>query len=82
LDEIEEALATLPTDHVPDKADWERLSNSWRDALDQRIARLQALRDDLSGCIGCGCLSLRSCRLMNSDDWAASTGPGARGLRS
>jgi MerR family redox-sensitive transcriptional activator SoxR len=82
LDEIEEALATLPTDQVPDKSDWERLSNGWRDALDRRIARLQALRDDLTGCIGCGCLSLRSCKLVNRDDWAAATGPGARALRA
>ena len=78
LDEIEEALATLPTDHAADKADWERLSNSWRDALDHRIARLQALRDDLTGCIGCGCLSMQDCPLRNPQDQLGEQGAGPR----
>jgi MerR family redox-sensitive transcriptional activator SoxR len=81
LEEIAETLAALPFDQVADRRDWERLSSAWREDLDRRIARLEALRDDLSGCIGCGCLSLRTCRLFNRDDEAAAEGPGARGLR-
>lgn len=80
LAEIAEALATLPEGRNPTKADWRRLSNRWRDRLDARIERLQRLRDTLSGCIGCGCLSLKSCALHNRDDRAAVRGPGARYL--
>lgn len=78
LAEIREALDSLPTDHAPTKADWSRLSRRWRTSLDERIARLQRLRDDLDGCIGCGCLSLRRCRLRNPDDALAQEGPGPR----
>ena len=78
LAEIRAALDSLPTDHAPTKADWSRLSRRWRASLDERIARLQRLRDDLDGCIGCGCLSLRTCRLRNPDDALAEQGPGAR----
>lgn len=78
LAEIREALATLPADRSPTKADWSRLSRRWRRSLDERIARLERLRDDLDGCIGCGCLSLRRCRLQNPDDSLAAEGPGAR----
>ena len=78
LAEIREALDSLPTDHAPTKADWSRLSRRWRASLDERIARLQRLRDDLDGCIGCGCLSLRTCRLRNPDDALAEQGPGPR----
>ena len=78
---IGEALATLPGDRVPTKRDWARLTSRWRADLDERIARLQALRDDLDGCIGCGCLSLRSCAVYNHDDQLARRGPGPhRGL--
>ena len=78
---IGEALATLPGDRVPTKRDWARLTSRWRADLDDRIARLQALRDDLDGCIGCGCLSLRSCAVYNHDDELARRGPGPhRGL--
>jgi MerR family redox-sensitive transcriptional activator SoxR len=77
LAEITAALATLPTGHAPTKADWTRLSKRWRRSLDERIARLQRLRDDLDGCIGCGCLSLKTCRLRNRDDELAERGPGA-----
>lgn len=77
LDEIEEALATLPRGRTPTKADWSRLSRSWRPRLDEQIARLERLRDRLDGCIGCGCLSLRRCALQNPDDEAAPRGPGA-----
>ncbi|WP_370186066.1 redox-sensitive transcriptional activator SoxR [Aeromicrobium sp.] len=81
LAEIGEALATLPDDRVPTKRDWTRLTSRWRADLDARIARLQALRDDLDGCIGCGCLSLRSCSVYNHDDELGRRGPGPhRGL--
>lgn len=78
LGEIRKALATLPQDRVPGAGDWRQLSESWRDELDARIARLTRLRDRLDGCIGCGCLSLDLCPLRNPDDQLAQEGPGAR----
>ena len=80
LDEIRQALAALPTNRTPAKRDWQRLSRVWRGRLDDRIAELERLRDNLTGCIGCGCLSLRTCRLLNRDDRAALNGAGARYL--
>ena len=80
LEQIKAALAALPDQRTPNKADWERLSQSWRPLLDERIAALVALRDQLSACIGCGCLSLRSCALYNPDDAARRRGSGARYL--
>lgn len=80
LARIKEALATLPGDRSPTKADWARLSRSWRADLDARIDQLTRLRDSLDGCIGCGCLSLRSCALYNADDELATDGPGPRRL--
>lgn len=77
LDEVEAALATLPRNRTPTKADWSRLSRSWRPRIDEQIARLERLRDRLDGCIGCGCLSLRRCALQNPQDEAAPRGPGA-----
>ncbi len=82
LDEIRSALATLPEARVPTKADWARLSGSWRGRLDEQITALTALRDGLTTCIGCGCLSLRRCALSNPSDVAAGAGPGARFLPS
>jgi MerR family redox-sensitive transcriptional activator SoxR len=76
LDEIAEALATLPGSRTPTKADWARLSATWRARLDERIALLQRLRERLTGCIGCGCLSLQRCRISNPDDALAAEGPG------
>lgn len=76
LREIGDALATLPDDRTPTKRDWSRLTSRWRDDLDDRIARLQRLRDDLDGCIGCGCLSLRSCAVYNHDDVLGDHGTG------
>ena len=76
LDEIREALAGLPENRTPTKADWARLSRAWQDRLDEQIALLQRLRDTLTGCIGCGCLSLRSCGLNNFGDWLAAEGAG------
>jgi MerR family redox-sensitive transcriptional activator SoxR len=80
LHDVSEALATLPAGRAPTKAQWAKLSRSWRRELDDRIARLEALRDDLTGCIGCGCLSLRQCRLYNPEDVASTRGESARYL--
>jgi MerR family redox-sensitive transcriptional activator SoxR len=77
LQEIRLALAGLPSDKAPAKADWARLSRAWRPRLDARIAELEKLRDELTGCIGCGCLSLRTCRLINRDDVAVEDGAGS-----
>ena len=77
LDEIRTALASLPDNRTPTRGDWERLSASWRPQLDARIAMLERLRDNLAGCIGCGCLSLSICPLYNPDDELAAKGPGA-----
>lgn len=82
LEQVATALATLPAERTPTKADWSRLSADWRGLLDARIAELEALRDDLTGCIGCGCLSLRSCTLFNPGDRLAAAGPGAVRLRA
>ena len=81
LERIRAALDTLPGDRSPTKRDWERLSHSWRRELDERIATLEGIRGRLTGCIGCGCLSLRRCALLNPDDEAAARGPGAHYLR-
>ena len=70
------AFASLPEERTPTAADWAALSEAWRAELDERIARLEQLRDDFSDCIGCGCLSLDRCRLANPDDRYATTGPG------
>jgi len=80
LEQIKAALATLPEQRTPTKADWQRLSASWRPLLDERIAALVALREQLSACIGCGCLSLRTCALYNPGDAAQRRGAGARYL--
>ena len=80
LEEIAEALATLPDARTPTKADWARLSKAWRPRVDAQIERLERLRDKLDSCIGCGCLSLRTCALNNPDDEVAERGPGARFL--
>jgi MerR family redox-sensitive transcriptional activator SoxR len=80
LDEIREQLSSLPDERTPTKADWARLSRSWRPRLDEQIAMLTRLRDTLTDCIGCGCLSLRSCALYNPDDAAARLGAGPRYL--
>jgi MerR family transcriptional regulator, redox-sensitive transcriptional activator SoxR len=78
LDEIRTALSSLPENRTPNKKDWERLSTSWRPRLAHQIAMLERLRDRLTGCIGCGCLSLQACRLLNPGDTAAERGPGPR----
>lgn len=81
LDEISSALAGLPDGRTPTKRDWERLSNAWHAELEARIDGLIRLRDKLTGCIGCGCLSLRSCSLYNPGDELAGQGPGSARLR-
>ena len=78
LDEIRAALASLPDNRTPDQKDWQRLSSSWRPRIDAQIAMLERLRDRLDSCIGCGCLSLGVCKLMNPGDQAAARGPGPR----
>lgn len=78
LDDIAQALDELPHgEAVPTKADWQRLSESWRPRLELQIERLTRLRDNLDGCIGCGCLSLESCALYNPDDRMRHVGTGA-----
>lgn len=80
LSDIKAALDTLPAGRPPGKADWQRLSNSWRSELDLRIAQMEKLRDELTGCIGCGCLSLDTCTLFNPDDALSTEGSGPRRL--
>jgi MerR family transcriptional regulator, redox-sensitive transcriptional activator SoxR len=75
---IRDALATLPDGRAPTEADWKRLSASWRKGLDERIERMIKLRDNLTGCIGCGCLSLKVCPLRNPMDELGEQGPGPR----
>lgn len=75
---IRDALASLPDGRVATVKDWTRLSATWRAELDERITKLTRLRDQLSGCIGCGCLSLKTCPLRNPQDKAREKGPGAR----
>lgn len=81
LERIRAALETLPSDRTPTRRDWERLSRGWRDDLDRQIATLQALRNRLTTCIGCGCLSIDACGLLNPGDEAGEIGPGAHYLR-
>jgi len=81
LERIRAALETLPSRRSPTRRDWERFSRGWRDDLDRRIATLQALRDRLTTCIGCGCLSIDKCDLLNPDDEAGAIGPGAHYLQ-
>lgn len=80
LRQIKAALQLLPDNRTPTRGDWERLSTAWRNDLDERITRLRQLRNRLSGCIGCGCLSLDLCQLVNPDDILGNDGPGPRNL--
>jgi MerR family redox-sensitive transcriptional activator SoxR len=82
LNEIRDALSTLPDGRTPTARDWERLASSWRPMLDERIAILTRMRDQLDSCIGCGCLSLSSCGLWNPGDVASELGTGPRYLLS
>jgi MerR family redox-sensitive transcriptional activator SoxR len=78
LEEVKAELDTLPTDHIPTGEDWSRLSGGWTRRIDERIAELERLKSGLAGCIGCGCLSLSTCGLVNPADRAARLGPGPR----
>ncbi|WP_159943476.1 MULTISPECIES: redox-sensitive transcriptional activator SoxR [unclassified Nocardiopsis] len=80
LARIRQALDTLPDGRTPTREDWARLSEQWRAELNTRIDQLIRLRDDLTSCIGCGCLSLGTCTLSNPDDELAAAGPGPRRL--
>lgn len=80
LAEVRRRLDMLPPDRNAGKADWARMAGAWRDDLDRRIARLTRLRDNLDGCIGCGCLSIETCPLRNPGDQAGEEGAGARYL--
>lgn len=80
LEQVRAALDSLPDGRTPSVADWARLSSRWRPALDERIAELVRLREQLDACIGCGCLSLKKCALYNPGDRAGADGPGARFL--
>lgn len=77
LEEIADTLASLPAERTPTKADWNRISRRWRSRLEEEITALEALRDGLDSCIGCGCLSLERCRVANPRDVVASEGSGA-----
>ncbi len=78
LEEINTALASLPDARTPTERDWHRLSASWRPRLDEQIAMLERLRDRLDACIGCGCLSLKVCHIVNPHDVVSERGPGPR----
>jgi MerR family redox-sensitive transcriptional activator SoxR len=82
LERIRAALETLPSHRSPTRRDWERLSRGWQADIEQRIETLGAIRDRLNTCIGCGCLSIDACELLNPDDEAAELGAGAHYLRS
>lgn len=79
LDEVRAELAQLPAERTPTTADWHRISRDWRERLDEKIAAIEALRDRLDTCIGCGCLSLKACALYNPEDRLGrqATPPGA-----
>jgi MerR family redox-sensitive transcriptional activator SoxR len=81
LRQIREALDSLPSERTPTRRDWERLSRAWRADIDRRISMLEAVRDRLTTCIGCGCLSIDRCSLLNPDDEAAAFGSGAHYLQ-
>ena len=78
LDEIREELDKLPADRVPTRTDWAKLSTAWSSRIDERIAELERLKEGLTECIGCGCLSLGRCQFANPGDRAAARGPGPR----
>jgi MerR family transcriptional regulator, redox-sensitive transcriptional activator SoxR len=76
LAEIKEHLATIPKNKAPTKRDWQRLSRHWKKSLEERITYLERLRENIDGCIGCGCLSMTQCPLNNNDDHLAARGAG------
>ncbi|MBB5743135.1 MerR family redox-sensitive transcriptional activator SoxR [Microbacterium ginsengiterrae] len=78
LDQVGEVFTTLPLDDTPTQADWKRVAKLWREEIAARRKQLENLQRELTGCIGCGCLSLNACRLLNADDELAAEGPGPR----
>lgn len=80
LSEVAGVFADLPHDRMPGKTDWRRISRGWHDRLETRRRELERLEDELIGCIGCGCLSLNTCRVLNPEDRLGAEGPGARRL--
>jgi MerR family transcriptional regulator, redox-sensitive transcriptional activator SoxR len=78
LEEVGAELAKLPSNRVPERSDWAKLSAGWTKRIDERIAELERLREGLTQCIGCGCLSLQQCRFANPGDRAARLGSGPR----
>lgn len=80
LAEVADALAHVPSGKAPDAKDWKRMSAAWHERLDRRITMLTRMRDELNGCIGCGCLSTKKCPLFNRDDHLAQEGSGPRRL--
>jgi MerR family transcriptional regulator, redox-sensitive transcriptional activator SoxR len=80
LEEARDAMAKLPADRAPDATEWSHVARAWQRRIDAEIEALQTLRANLTGCIGCGCLSLRTCKIYNPDDAAAQRGAGARYL--
>jgi MerR family redox-sensitive transcriptional activator SoxR len=78
LEEVGAALGSLPDRRTPTQRDWDRLARAWRPRLDEQIGMLERLRDRLVACIGCGCLSMRACGLLNPGDVASERGPGPR----
>jgi len=80
LEQIREQLDLLPSRRTPTKADWTKMSQTMREILDEKITRMELMRDSLDGCIGCGCLSLSNCRLYNPEDQAGKYGAGPRYL--
>ncbi|BCJ59563.1 redox-sensitive transcriptional activator SoxR, partial [Micromonospora endophytica] len=78
LEEIRSALESLPASRTPTAEDWAQISTAWRERLTEKIRLMNRLRDDLDGCIGCGCLSLRRCALYNPNDELSAEGPGPR----
>ena len=82
IEQIKNVMASLPAGRTPTKADWTKIRRRFRETLDQRIAMMQRMRDNLDGCIGCGCLSLKVCGLYNPDDKAERLGVGPRYILS
>ncbi len=82
LQHVAQALAVLPDQRTPTREDWQAVADHWRHDLDRRIQALQQLRDEVTDCIGCGCLSLDRCQLLNPHDQAGLAGPGPRRLSS
>jgi MerR family redox-sensitive transcriptional activator SoxR len=80
LADVQEALASVPLDRTPSQDDWQRASRVWKRTLEERRRAIERLERELTGCIGCGCLSMRSCALLNPDDALGAAGPGARRL--